>query len=530
LFSEDTLMDKALLPVTTTRPALRRPACSEEQTQATRPIEALTSVRSGGHRRRTVGRVLFVGDALTLLVAWAAWALIAHPIASPVPVLASLGVWCLMAHVHHLYSRDGDRADHTTGDDIVALFYTLLLTSVVLFGGWQVADPAAAPQLAAVAAFGLLAFVAMVPGRAIARVVARRRPGYRERALVLGAGEIGSLVMRKLRDNPRYGIEFVGFVDPRPPVDWNRPADAPVLGDLDDLARLVGTLDIDRVFVAFALEADHRVAKVVRELDTLGVHVDIVPRLFEHIAPRANLHTIEGLPVIGLTPSRPSRLALGIKRAVDIALASVMLLAAAPVMAALAIAIKLESPGPVTYRSGRVGARGRRFELLKFRTMHARFCRGDAYGGDEAEAEFQRLMEDETLRKEFEDSHKLTNDPRITLAGRIMRKTSLDELPQLINVLTGDLTLVGPRAITTEEFEMLRQRDDRPEGGPARYWEVEGIRPGVTGYWQVHGRSKTTYEERLRLDEAYVTSQSIKLDLAILARTVHALFDSGSAR
>ena len=165
------------------------------------------------------------------------------------------------------------------------------------------------------------------------------------------------------------------------------------------------------------------------------------------------------------------------------------------------------------YRHERVGRGRRRIEVLKFRTMYIEACRGERYGGDAAEELFDRLMSDPDRRHEFRRTYKLANDPRTTRVGRFLRKTSLDEIPQLLNVLTGDLSLVGPRAITTDELIRYGDRVD----------DLLGVRPGITGYWQINGRSRLTYEDRVRLDLAYITGWSLRLDAAILAKTVREL-------
>jgi len=233
----------------------------------------------------------------------------------------------------------------------------------------------------------------------------------------------------------------------------------------------------------------------------------------------------------------PTR-ALALKRAIDVTVAAVALVAMLPLMVAIAIAIKLDSPGPVLYLGERVGRNGKRFRLCKFRTMHTHACRGERYGAERAEMLFARIMSDPARREEFERMRKLRDDPRVTRFGALLRRTSLDELPQLLNVIRSDLSLIGPRPVTAYEYDQLdiaaRVKPMGSGGGavslhlPPGYWEHDSIRPGMTGYWQVMARSNVSYEERLRLDLTYMTSWSLKLDLLIAIRTLGVLAGHGA--
>ncbi|MEA2177904.1 MAG: hypothetical protein QOG77_1201, partial [Solirubrobacteraceae bacterium] len=185
----------------------------------------------------------------------------------------------------------------------------------------------------------------------------------------------------------------------------------------------------------------------------------------------------------------------------------------------IALAIKIDSRGPVFYRHERVGRGGRPFELLKFRSMQLAHCRGASYGGEGAEAAFQALIDDPERKLEFEQTFKLKSDPRVTRVGRILRSTSLDELPQLLNVLRGDMSLVGPRPITAGEVQRYGRKASA----------LLAVRPGITGYWQINGRASLDYDDRVRLDSAYVTSWSLQLDWQILTKTVRALVSRSGA-
>jgi exopolysaccharide production protein ExoY len=232
-----------------------------------------------------------------------------------------------------------------------------------------------------------------------------------------------------------------------------------------------------------------------------------------------SIHTVEGVPLLGLPPVNLARSSLLVKRGVDVVLSALGLIVLAPLFLVVALLVKRDSAGPVFYRHERIGRGGRPFRLFKFRTMYREACRGADYGGRDAEAAFAHLMADPLRRAEFETTYKLQDDPRVTRFGAWLRRTSLDELPQLINVLLGDISLVGPRPVTSDEL--------------ARYGKgVDGLlnlRPGVTGYWQVNGRSSLEYEDRVRLDLAYVGGWSLGLDVMILARTLRVLLTRSGA-
>jgi exopolysaccharide production protein ExoY len=209
-----------------------------------------------------------------------------------------------------------------------------------------------------------------------------------------------------------------------------------------------------------------------------------------------------------------------LKRATDVLVSSVALLVLLPVLLLIALAIKLDSRGPVLYRSERIGTSGRRFFLLKFRTMKHNA------GGD-----LDLLLQDAEVRTEFARTHKLRDDPRITRVGRWLRRASLDELPQLLDVLRSELSLVGPRPITAAEFDALEIADsvDQAWTGVHGYWDMRGLRPGLTGLWQINGRSTIDFEERVRLDKLYLTNWSFRLDLLILAKTLRSVASTTGA-
>ena len=478
--------------------------------------------REGRRRSREsrVRRTLAFSDLGALAVAWSLSALLTDPgrprhlVAPLVLFVASLPVWLALGHAYGLHDADLRHTGSTAADDAAGLFHLVLVGAVLMVLGAQA--PGLEVAAATIGVFCALALPALVVARTAARAVMRRRAIYLQNAIIVGAGRAGQLVASKLNDSCR-GVNVVGFVDAQPVPPSHGLQGGRYLGDLESLPTIVRLLDVERVIVAFSSDSDAELPALVRRLDDAGVQVDIVPRLFDALGPRAQLHELCGLPLVGLPPLRLSDGAMASKRLLDVAGSAALLLVLAPLLAAIALAVKLTSPGPALYRGARIGRNGQPFRLYKFRTMRIEHCRGADYGGEEAETAFRDLMSDPARRLEFHQAHKLASDPRVTPIGALLRRTSLDELPQLINVLKGDLALVGPRPVTADEFEELPS----PDG----YWTIPDLRPGVTGYWQINGRSSTSYEERIRLDAAYASSWSLRLDLRILAKTGSALLD-----
>jgi exopolysaccharide biosynthesis polyprenyl glycosylphosphotransferase len=334
----------------------------------------------------------------------------------------------------------------------------------------------------------------------------RQLPAYAQRGIVIGAGHVGQLVARKIAQHPEYGIELVGFVDENPRDRRAEIAELPVLGGLDDLARLVSTKDVERVIVAFSGEPDVRTMALVRSLRDENVIVDLVPRLFELVGPRADIHLIEGMPLLTVPPARLPRSSRVAKRAVDLAGATTLLLLTSPIFLVAAIRIRMESAGPVFFRQTRLGTNQKPFTVLKFRTMKV----------DTDDAEHRAYIE-QTMSANTEmnanGTYKLSRENAVTPFGRLLRKTSLDELPQLINVLRGDMSLVGPRPCIPYETEFFEPH----------HFDRFLVPQGITGLWQVTARAKSTFGEALEMDVAYVRGWSIGLDLRLLLRTPFAL-------
>jgi exopolysaccharide biosynthesis polyprenyl glycosylphosphotransferase len=418
--------------------------------------------------------------------------------------LTTLPGWVVLAKLHGLYDRDEERTDYSTADDLVGVLHMVTLGAWGFFAGSHLSG-LAEPQLRSVAAFWVLATVLVTLGRAGARGCCRRHPAYLQNTVIVGAGDVGQTIARKLLNHPEYGLNLVGFVDSQPRQRRNDLEHLTLLGTPDRLPAIVRLLDVERVIVAFSNDGHEPTLELIRLLNDFDIQVDVVPRFYELVGPGVDVHTVEGLPLVGLPPLRLSRSSRMLKRAMDLVVAALGLLLLAPFLVALALWIKLDSPGPVFFRQVRMGWRSRTFRIYKFRTMAA-----DA---DERKVEVAHLN---MHARNGGDPRmfKVPNDPRITRAGRFLRRFSLDELPQLVNVLKGEMSLVGPRPLILDEdcevaADWARRRLD--------------LKPGITGLWQVLGRSAIPFEEMVQLDYLYVTTWSLFTDLKLVLRTVPAV-------
>jgi exopolysaccharide biosynthesis polyprenyl glycosylphosphotransferase len=411
-------------------------------------------------------------------------------------LLACVVVWVLLAHGYGLYSSDEIRIGRSTTDDLpgIVLLATLATWVGILFMN---ATGFAHPRLMVSGTFWAVAVAFLLIGRALARAVVHRRVHVRERTVIVGAGRVGAEIARKLARRPEYALEVVGFVDDDPLI---APDDGPPhLGGTTRIEHILRAYQVERVIFAFSrLPATDQVDLFRRCMD-LGVQVDIVPRMFEVIGSRMQVHDLDGLPLVGLRSPRLSRSSRFLKRSLDVVAAATALVLLAPFFAYVAIRIRLGSPGPVFFRQERMGAGGRRFEILKFRTMSL-----------DAEQTKAKLA---ALNKHTESGprmFKIPDDPRITPFGQFLRRWSLDELPQLINVVRGEMSLVGPRPLILAEDEHI------VGAGRSRL----KLTPGLTGLWQVLGRSDIPFAEMITLDYLYVTNWSLWGDVKLLARTV----------
>ncbi|HEV2592677.1 MAG TPA: sugar transferase [Gaiellaceae bacterium] len=415
--------------------------------------------------------------------------------------LVSLPGWIVVAKIYGLYDRDEERTDHTTAEDMVDVFHLLTVGVWLLYGVTSVTG-AASPTASKLFTFWLMGILLVASARVVARTHCRRDVAYLQNTVIVGAGDVGQLIARKLIQHPEYGINLVGFVDAQPKERRHDLRWLTILGDIDDVPIIVDQLDVERVIFAFSNGDHDRLIGLARELDEKGVQVDIVPRLFEIVGPSAQMHTIEGLPVLGLRPTRLPRSSFLLKRFADVVVAAVALALVSPLFAWIAFSIWRDSDGPVFFRQSRLGLNMEPFTVLKFRTMR------HGTSSKEHEEHVRRLMT-ETTTQEKNGLFKLERADVVTPTGSWLRRTSLDELPQLINVLRGDMSLVGPRPCLLYETEHFQ----------AHHFERFSVPAGITGLWQVTARAHSTFREALDMDVSYVRSWSLGLDLRLLCRT-----------
>lgn len=324
------------------------------------------------------------------------------------------------------------------------------------------------------------------------------RAGYFGRPVaIIGAGMTGTAAIQQLLRFPGYGLKPVAVYDDNAGLIGQDIEGVPVLGNLQDAAHAPLT---NHALISIPGARAQRLSQIINNIHQAYPMTWVIPDFFgvpnQSLRPHS-LGTFAALEVRNNLRSTRSRM---VKRTLDITLVLIGALVALPVMLIIALAIRLDSKGSAVYRARRIGVDGRMFDCLKFRSMY-----------QDADQRLKDILaSDPALREEFEATHKLKDDPRVTRVGNFLRKTSLDELPQIWNVLIGDMALVGPRPIVTAEIE--------------KYGEIfevyKQVRPGITGYWQVHGRSDTTYEERVNMDLFYVSNWSPWLDLVILIKTV----------
>lgn len=324
----------------------------------------------------------------------------------------------------------------------------------------------------------------------------RRRGVGVVRALIVGAGDLGRAVMRAALARPELGYRILGFVDDDPEKAHTDIGPFRALGTVADLPRVLAEHPIDEVIITLPMAFYERIQEVVRCCEAHRIPARMVPDPFQLALSRLDVRDLDGIPLIGVREVRLSPAQIRLKRAMDLALGSLLLLMATPLMALIALAIRLDSPGPVIFRQVRVGKDGRLFTMYKFRTMRV---------GAEQEQEQLRA-----LNEASGPLFKIRNDPRVTRVGRILRRLSLDELPQLINVLKGEMSLVGPRPPLPSEVEAYK---------PWQRQRLSAV-PGMTGLWQISGRSDLTFDEMCLLDIYYIENWSPMLDLEIILWTI----------
>ena len=347
------------------------------------------------------------------------------------------------------------------------------------------------------------------------RARARRFGQGGDATLVIGAGAVGQSIARRLMERPEFGLKPVAFLDDQP-LRVESSMDLPVIGtggagseaDLGPLTVAIRERQIKHVILAFSLASYAEELALVRRCMELGVSVSLVPRLFEGVPDQTRLERIGGIPLISVHPADPRAWQFKLKYALDRALSLVAIVLLSPLMAIVAAATMISPGRPILFRQERVGLDGRAFQMLKFRTM-----RGSPEAIGEADADWAAASAGASER-----AHAATVEERSSRLGRALRRASLDELPQLFNVVRGEMSLVGPRPERRSYVELFERSVDR-------YTDRHRVKSGLTGWAQVHGlRGETSLADRIEWDNYYIENWSPWLDIKILALTVIAVF------
>jgi exopolysaccharide biosynthesis polyprenyl glycosylphosphotransferase len=445
-------------------------------------------------------RALLLADLLGLCLALGlALVLSGHreaPLVELLWVLLTLPLWSFLLWSYGLYRRPIHRLEPTHLDDIPSLFHALVLGGLGLWLFYRFVAPVAQLNVDEMLIFWLLALLLIASLRGVVRSVNRRLQAP-ERVFAIAPFEDVKLLDRKLRNHPEYEMKLVGAATCEGGVE---ELGLDLAGGVEEVEALLASGQIDHLVLRLdaAYLPQERLQELMRACHREGVRFGCFPGVKALLFPGIEINHIEGMGILTSNPPVFSRTSKQVKRGLDLVVSSVLLALTAPLAALAALAIKLDSRGPVLYRQVRVGRHGQRFQLLKFRTMAP-----DA----------DRLVEGLMAESKDPDWLILDQDPRVTRFGRFLRRSSIDELPQLWNVLKGEMSLVGPRP--------LPERDDLA----VRDWKRHRLDliPGLTGSWQVLGRSNIPFQEMLEIDYAYVATWSLWNDMKILARTASAV-------
>jgi exopolysaccharide biosynthesis polyprenyl glycosylphosphotransferase len=456
-------------------------------------------------RHWKIVRLLLLTDIGTILVA----TVVAASIVSTGPALPpwewaflTVPVVLVVFSFYRLYERDRSQISVSTLDELRDVVNALgIVCFAELALGLGTGADRVVPDDPITVFFFWLAAIALVPvARALVRHAVIPRAVYPQNALVVGAGRVGQSIAQKILKHPEYNVRVVGFLDDDPVLLDEAVAEVPVLGAESDIVDVIRRNGVSRVILAFSRSSHEAVLDVIRNAGLRDVHLSIVPRYFEIIAANVGIGDVEGISVIELPEAGLSRLARLTKRFFDLLLTVPLLIALSPILVVVAIAIKVDSRGPVFFRQARMGRNNRQFRIIKFRTMVA-----------DAESKRDELL---AANESTGPLFKIKSDPRVTRVGKVLRRYSIDELPQLLNVLRGEMSLVGPRPFVIHE-------DIEIDGWARRRLDLT---PGMTGLWQVLGRNDIGFDEMVKLDYLYVTNWSMWWDIKLLLRTVPIVF------
>jgi exopolysaccharide biosynthesis polyprenyl glycosylphosphotransferase len=470
-----------------------------EPAAATEVATRLGLTGPSGSRRRgaLLRRLLAVGDSAAIFVALcvATAATLTTDVAKLFWAVLFIPAWILVIKLHGLYDNDHRRIRHSTLDELPSLVSASALGTIVLDGLLAISPVGPLSPKSAILV-GIGALLGCFVERAVLRFAWQRLTGVAT-GLVVGPAAMADVVARRIATHPEARLRLVGYLSA--PRDKDRRAALPRLGSIEEISRVAREHDVERVVVAEPEMGERDAEHLIAECKSAGLGLTLLPQHYGLLGPGIELNRLAELPVLDFRFADPPRSTMAMKRALDLLVSGLMLTLLSPLLALIGLFIVADSGTPVFFRQKRAGKDGMPFTMLKFRTMVA-------------DAE-ERLGELVDLEKLDEPAFKIVDDPRITRAGRFLRRTSLDELPQLINVLRGDMSLVGPRP---EEEAVVALYDERQRVRLA-------VKPGLTGPMQVYGRGDLTFEERLAMERDYLDNLSITGDLAILLRTPRAI-------
>ncbi|HXE45814.1 MAG TPA: exopolysaccharide biosynthesis polyprenyl glycosylphosphotransferase [Conexibacter sp.] len=479
---------------------------------AARPsLEARTAVVERRRRRTRLARLTYRTADAAMLLAASVTAIAFAPASQSFSNFA-WGVAYALLTLLILEARGfyDIRLQDTPVDTVARIFAATSIAAMTLTALRAVVsdDPTLTGQIVRLWAFALVFLGAGRVGITLDRRRALRRGETGFNTLIIGAGSVGHLIARRLRERPEFGLRPIGFLDKDPLIDADADEGLHVLGASWDLEQVVQRYDVEQVVVTFSTAPHAVLLGMIRRCRELGVEVVVVPRLFEEVSNRVEVEHLGGVPLLRAATVDPRGWQFGIKYAVDRILAALALLVASPLLLALALAVRLSSPGPILFRQRRVGLDGREFDMLKFRSMRV--------ATPAAEQELP-AAEQEFVPEEGCAPGGVEGEDRRTRVGEVMRRLSLDELPQLLNVLRGDMALVGPRPERTSYVRAFEQH-------VYRYGDRHRVKSGLTGWAQVQGlRGQTPLADRVEWDNYYIENWSLWFDLKIMLMTVPAL-------
>ena len=410
-------------------------------------------------------------------------------------------VWIVVLKLHGLYDNDHRRIRHSTLDEVSSLVSASVLGTLALDGLLAISPVGLLSPLSAILV-GLGALVGSFTVRGVLRFFWHRLTGV-SIWIVVGPPAAAGMVARRVATHPEARLQLIGYLSP----DREGAAGAPIprLGSIGDIERVAHEYEVERVVVTEQEMSEPAAEHLIEECKAAGLGLTFLPQHYGLLGPGIELNRLAELPVLDFRFSDPPRSTVTLKRAMDVTISALLLALLSPLLAALALFILVDSGRPVFFRQKRAGKDGEPFTMVKFRTMVV-----------DAEERLGDLVD---LEKLEEPAFKIPNDPRVTRAGRLLRRFSLDETPQLTNVLKGEMSLVGPRP---EEEAVVALYDERQRTRLA-------VKPGMTGPMQVYGRSDLTFEERLAMERDYLDNLSVTGDLAILLRTPAAIFRGDGA-